>query len=306
MYSIRHINLVRALAEHRHFGHAASALGVSQPALTRSLKQLEQQLGVPIFDRDGVSPTLFGRIILDHGERIIAAFNEMMREIALAKGLDIGELHVAAGPYAADISVQRAIGMLSTRHPGLNVRLRIVDWTEATEAVLAGKADLAVAEIAEARTHPELEVEAISSAAMQFYCGRAHPLAAQAAPTLATLLAFPWVGPTTPGRIGAAIPQIEGVFGSFDRRRDRFIPRITVETFGAARDIVSAGLGIGAAAPFQISREVREGELVLLPFELPWLTLNYGFITRRSRVRSPAAAAFMALVREIEAERGAG
>ena len=46
MHSKRQLELVRALAEHRNFGHAANALGVSQPSLTRSLKHLEDRLGV--------------------------------------------------------------------------------------------------------------------------------------------------------------------------------------------------------------------------------------------------------------------
>lgn len=301
MHSIRHIELIRTLAEHRHFGHAAATLGVSQPALTRSLKHLEQGLGVPIFDRDGVSPTLFGRIILKHGERVLTEFGEMMREIALAKGLEIGELHVSAGPYAAEISVQQAIGALTQRHPGLNVRLRIADWIDATEAVLAGNVDVAVGELSEAREHPDLIVETISAAQLHFYCGRDHPLANAPVPTLDVLLDYPWVGPTAPGRMSAALPRVEGVFGTFDHVRSRFLPRITVETFTAARNIVAAGVGLGAAVPLQIRREIEAGELVLLPIDLPWLKLDYGFVTRRGRTHSPATAAFMAMVREIEA-----
>ncbi len=61
------------------------ALGVSRPALTRSLKQLEAELGVALFDRQGVTPTLFGEIVLRHGGRAVADFNELTRELALAR-----------------------------------------------------------------------------------------------------------------------------------------------------------------------------------------------------------------------------
>jgi DNA-binding transcriptional LysR family regulator len=302
VHSIRHLELIRALAEHRHFGRAATALGVSQPALTRSLKYLEDDLGVPLFDRDGVTPTLFGRIILRHGERVLDEFAGMMREITLAKGLEIGELAIVAGPYAAEISGQQAIGRLSALYPGLAVRLDIVDWTRAVEDVAAGRADLALAEIAEASQQAELEVEPLSMLPLRFYCARTHPLAGRSSPSLDDLLGFPWVGPTTPARISAALPRTSGNFGTFDFVHDRFLPRITVETFAAARNIVASGLGVGAAAPYQIRREVEQGELVVLPIDVPWLRLNYGFITRRGRSRSPAATAYMAIVREIERE----
>jgi len=300
VHSVRHLDLVRALAEHRHFGRAAMALGVSQPALTRSLKHLEEGLGVTLFDRDGVAPTLFGEIVLRHGERMLGEFSEMMREVSLARGLDIGDLRLVAGPYAAEISVQHAIGRLSAQHPGLAVRLQIVDWTRAVEAVASGEADLGIAELAEASQHAELDTESLSVTPMRFYCASSHPLALAGVPTLGDLLDYPWVGPTTPARIGAALPRVEGKFGTFDRVHGRFQPRITVETFSAARTIILSGLGIGAAAPFQIAREIEAGDLVLLPVPVPWLRLNYGFLTRRGRTRSPATEAFMAIVREVE------
>src|SRR5271166_5587948 len=104
MHSIRQFELVKALATYRHFGRAAKALGVSQPSLTRSLKHLEDDLGVPLFDRQGVAPTVYGELVLSHGEPVIGSFADLMREIGLAKGLEIGELSVSAGPYPADIS----------------------------------------------------------------------------------------------------------------------------------------------------------------------------------------------------------
>src|SRR5271167_2507061 len=103
MHSIRQVEIVKALATHRHFGLAAKALGVSQPALTRSLKQLEADLGVPLFDRQGVTPTLFCEIVLNYGGRAAAQFHELTRELTLAKNMEIGELRVSAGPYPADI-----------------------------------------------------------------------------------------------------------------------------------------------------------------------------------------------------------
>ena len=305
MHSIRHLELIRALAQQRHFGRAAIQLGISQPALTRSLKHLEESLGITLFDRDGVTPTLFGNIILRHSEPVLGEFADMMREITLAKGLEIGELRILAGPFAADISALKAVGRLSARHPGLVIRMEILDWTAAIRAVRDGTADLAVAEMAEASADPNLDTEPVSTAQLHFFCASGHPLAAMRAPTIEDLLAFPWVGPTAPARMGAAMPRREGPFGTFDLISDRFMPRITVETFTAARDIVASGVGIGATTAHQIRREIEAGELVLLPVVVPWFRLNYGFITRSNRTKSPAATVFMDMMREIERETAA-
>ena len=73
-----------------------------------------------------------------------------------------------------------------------------------------------------------------------------------------------------------------------------------VGTFGATKHIVLAGKGLSVAPPFQLKREIGDGECVLLPLELPWLSLNYGFISKRGRTHSPAARTFMDNVRRIE------
>ena len=74
--------------------------------------------------------------MLNHGEPVIKGFADLRREIDLAKGLEIGEFSVSAGPYPAEISAQRAIGMLSAQHPRLFVELKLFNWTKIVNQVL--------------------------------------------------------------------------------------------------------------------------------------------------------------------------
>ena len=302
IHSLRQIEIVKALAKHHHFGLAAKALRVSQPALTRSLKQLEAELGVTLFDRQGVTPTPFGEIVLRHGERAAAEFHELMREVALAKGLEIGELRIAAGPYPADISGERAIGVLSAQHPNLSIELRIVNYTRAVADVREGAVDIGFAEVSEAQSDANLEVLSARSRQLLFFCGAEHPLAGKRPLAIEDLLDFPWVGPSVAGRLRKALPVVDKPFGTFDELENRFHPRILVETFSTAKRIILGGLGIGAAVPLQIEPELKAGRCVTLPVVAPWFSLNYGFITRRGRTLSPAARAFMEIVRAIEKE----
>jgi molybdenum-dependent DNA-binding transcriptional regulator ModE len=80
MLSVRHIELVQALAEHRHFGRAANSLGISQPSLSKALATLEEQVGEPLFERLTMKPTDFGKIVLRHGSAALTSFAEIDRE----------------------------------------------------------------------------------------------------------------------------------------------------------------------------------------------------------------------------------
>src|SRR5512137_2516263 len=98
------LHLVRhalVLAKHGNFRRAARALHVSQPTLSRNIAALERSLGVRLFDRSssGVEPTPFGRLVLERGRGLLAGESDLLREISLQAGLEIGSLAVAAGPY---------------------------------------------------------------------------------------------------------------------------------------------------------------------------------------------------------------
>ena len=238
--------------------------------------------------------------MLSHAGSVIKGFDDLMREITLAKGMEIGRLAVSAGPYPSDVSGQRAMGILSARHPTLIVGLMVSNWTDTVDHVLNERVDLGLAEIYEAAKNPDLQTESLRNSTLHFFCSASHPLAGRQAVTLADLLDYPWVGPSAPGRMRQFIPEDDKPFGVFDGATDRFLPRILVETFSATKQIVLAGQGLGVALPFQLRREIDDGDCVLLSVDLPWMRLNYGFISRRGRMHSPAAKAYMDIVKELE------
>jgi DNA-binding transcriptional LysR family regulator len=303
VYSPRNLELIRALAEHRNFGRAASALGVSQPSLTRSLKQIEARLGVTLFDRAGVTPTIFGEIALKHGRFVLSGFADFQREIAMTRGLEIGELSVSMAFYPAHVSGQEAAALLSKNHPNLSMDLRMLDWPRAKEAVLSGTADLAFADIRAAATETEFETERVRSGSVSLFCSSNHPLSNRKGADLEAALQFPWAGPSFVPSRGGMMPKTELACGFFEKTTGLFRPRILVDTFDAAKGVVLSSHALSAAFPFQITAEVRSGQLVILPVNASFLTLDYGFILKRGRARSPAANAFMDLVRTVERRR---
>lgn len=299
MHTMRQFEIVRALALHRHFGRAAAALGVSQPSLTRSLNRIEEEVGGSLFDRDGVTPTVFGAIVLKHGATMLGAAAELARELSLTKGLDLGELSVAMGLYAADISGYAAAGLLSRNHPNLSIDLRVTDWPRAKEAVLTGAADLAFADIRVAVAGTDFDVYPVRAGPLFFFCAADHPLAATANVAYADITLYPWAGPSLPPGLAAALPEGQRCCVT-DKTTGLVRPRILVESFEAAKRIVIDGIALSAGLASQIAPEVAAGRLVLLPVATP-IEIAYGFILKRNRIASPAVKAFMKIVRRLEA-----
>ena len=300
MPSLRQFEIFRELARRRHFGRAAQALGVTQPALTRSLQSLERRLGVSLFDRQEMAPTVFGEAALRFADPAVGGFSELLRELALLQGVEAGGLKVSMGPYPADISGGLAAAALSSEHPRLAIALRVCDWSGATRDAMDNAADLALADVSEAEERAELETEILRRSRGRFFCRAAHPLARRKRLALSDLFGYPLVCSSYPARARPTLPEGDRPFGVFDPERDRFTPRILVETFSMSRDIVLNSDAIGAFVPGQRGDELEQGRCVALPVESPALRLNYGFIVKRGRMLSPAARAFMEAVRRIE------
>ena len=117
MLELRLLHQALILARHRNFARAAEALHLTQPALSRSIASLESALGERLFDRtrQGVEPTSFGRMLLARAQPLVDDANELERDFFLMRGLEIGELRVGAGAYAAELSVGQAAGRLMGR-----------------------------------------------------------------------------------------------------------------------------------------------------------------------------------------------
>jgi DNA-binding transcriptional LysR family regulator len=209
-------------------------------------------------------------------------------------------LRIGAGAYPADLSVGTAVGRLVQRHPALMVDLPVADWSELIRRVAAGELELAIADTGVAAQDDRLVVESLPRHQLSFFCRAGHPLAGRTALTLEELRKYPLVGTALPPQLSAlAAKDKSGMRANLPA--GGAAPEIRVDTFPLARRIVMQSNAVGGAVLSQIQDSVARGELVMLPLELPWLKLNYGIIRLANRTPSPAAEAFMHLLREVEA-----
>jgi DNA-binding transcriptional LysR family regulator len=299
---LRLLHQALVLERHRNFARAAEALHLTQPALSRSIAGLEAALGERLFDRthQGVEPTAFGHMLLSRARALVDDATELERDFQLFRGVHIGTLAVGAAIFPAALSVGQAAGVLMGRHPRLNVELSTSDPRKLLDQVLLRKLDLAVIELSMAEDETLLATEALPEHPGCFFCRAGHPLAQQPRPSLKQVLAYPYVGPRLPQRIARDFLQLVKV-GRIDADSGDYLPPVKVDTVAVAIEVVRHSDAVGLAPLALLAPDVRAGRLLALPLRLDWMHTRYGFVYLRDRQLSPAALAFMAEVRSVEA-----
>ncbi|MFD5469114.1 LysR family transcriptional regulator [Streptomyces sp. NPDC127105] len=139
---LRKLRYFVAVAEELHFGRAAERLHIAQPALSRQMRALEDDLGVLLFcrDRRGTALTAAGARLLEEAPRLLAACTAMVRAVTAAAA-DTPKFTIGFMP---GITVTPAVRALTSRHPGLDVRLLRTGWQDQVEVLHDGRADVSI------------------------------------------------------------------------------------------------------------------------------------------------------------------
>jgi LysR family hydrogen peroxide-inducible transcriptional activator len=157
MVSLRQLRYLESLAELRHFGHAAEACAVSQPALSMQIKDLEDELKVSLVERrkSGVELTEQGEEIAKRARGILASVRDLLDFAKHQEGVLSGILKLGAIPSIAPYLLPAALPELQRRFPALNLHLRETVTSNLVRELVTGDLDLIL--IALPIEDPELE-----------------------------------------------------------------------------------------------------------------------------------------------------
>jgi DNA-binding transcriptional LysR family regulator len=285
-----------ALDEHRHFGRAAKALGITQPALSKSIQRLEKSLGARLLDRSrkGVVPTAIGAQVIERARPLVGSLADMRREVDLLRGRNIGRLAIGVGPAMSESFVTTAIARLATQHPGAQITARVDHWSQLSAWLKHGELDLFVADISQAERDHDFQVLPLRREKLLWFCRRGHPLARSRRLTRSDLLAYPLVTPRMPLWARRWFAEAADPGAPFDPNRT--FSAVECENYAMLKRMVLASDCICAALASTISSELREGRLVTLRIKAPTLQTKAGIVHLRGRSLSPLGEAF---VREV-------
>ena len=135
-----------AVAEEENLTRAAERLFVSQPALTKQVRQLENQLGVRLFTRSraGMTLTAAGQALAGQVPAVLAGFDQALREARSAASRAARMLRVGFLAGAANEATQQIIAAFARRRPGWRVEMRAASWLDPTAGLASGEADVAL------------------------------------------------------------------------------------------------------------------------------------------------------------------
>jgi LysR family hydrogen peroxide-inducible transcriptional activator len=144
MVSLRQLRYLESLEETRHFGHAAQACAVSQPALSMQIKELEDELKVSLVERrkSGIEFTEQGEEIAKRARTILAYVRDLLDYAQHQEGVLSGVLKLGAIPSIAPYLLPTALPELQRRFPGLNLQLRETVTSNLVRDLVTGDLDL--------------------------------------------------------------------------------------------------------------------------------------------------------------------
>ena len=146
MITLKQLRYLGALAEHRHFGKAAEACAVTQPALSMQIRELEKDLGADLVERrpGEVTLTATGAEVARRAESVLAAARDLTDYARHSGRLLTGLLRLGVIPTLAPYVLPRVLPELQSRHPGLRIELRETQTRNLMDELARGSLDAAL------------------------------------------------------------------------------------------------------------------------------------------------------------------
>lgn len=284
-HELRHVRAFLKVAELASFTRAAGVLHVSQSALTVQIKQLEEELGVLLFDRNkrGVSITSSGRDLIGPLQRLVEDADAIVGFARDISSVRTGNISIAALPSIAAGPLPHAIRVFLKHYPEVRITVQDVVADRVRELVAGRAVDLGLGTAG--RRDSEIDAKPLYQDRLAAFVPAAHPLAQRDETTLRELSDFELI---LPNRESSVRRLVESAMG---RERISFLVRHETNYMPTAIAMVCSGLGV-AILPDSAASNARQG-LVCLPIRKPLMNRQICLLQRADRTLSPAAARFV-------------
>ena len=284
-----------AIHRQRGFSNAARFLHRTQPAISRRIALLEQELGVKLFERaaGGVALTQAGRTLLPHAERAVASLRDARDAIrALATG-ESGPLTMAIVGTLAGTDLTGLLRRFTHDYPAVELILQTARSGEVSDLVRRAEATIGLRY--DRDPSGDLLSESLGSEPLLVACAPAHRLAGRTIASLAALRDERWIAfPRTPQR-----PELPGshIFSVFAARGMGEIDWMSIDSLTAQKRLVEAGFGVTLIPASSAEEELAAGTLATIRVRDLDIGTPVFIVTRKGGYLSAAAHRLLELLR---------
>lgn len=289
--TIRQLRVFASAAKHMSFGKAAEELHLTPPAVSMQIRELEQHVGLPLFERNGrrVALTLTGEYFLVYARKILATLKDAEDAIAKFRGLKSGRLTLGM-VSTAKYFLPRLLASFREEHRGIEVRLTVGNREQLVEQMKRNEVDLAVM----GRPPQELATRAEPFAAHPHVIVTApgHPLTRMESASAKTLATYGMIIREPGSGTRAALEQY--------LRAHAIEPRIEMEMASneTIKQAVMADMGVSFLSLHTIGLELRSRLIAVPDVEGMPVVRRWYVVNTLSKLLSPAAEAFRYFVLE--------
>ena len=280
------LNAFIAIAETGSFSLAGERLHLTQPAISKRIAGLEQQLKVRLFDRLGreINLTEAGRALLPRAYQILGVLDDTRRALSNLSGEISGRLTLATSHHIGLHRLPPLLRVFTRQYPAVALDIQFMDSEQAYDEILHGRAEIAVITLAP-EPHHLIKAVPVWDDALDFVAAPEHPLASNQAVSLADVARHPAV---FPGGNTFTHHIVQRLFES-----QGLTPNIAMSTnyLETIKMMVSIGLAWSV-----LPRTMLDEQVARIPLPGIQLTRQLGYIVHTERTLSNAARAFMALL----------
>ena len=296
------LRAVDAVEAHRSLLKASAVLGVTQPALTKSLHELEDIVQARLFDRHsrGVRTTEAGLVFVQTARRILAELRRLDEELDQLSSPGSGTVALGALPVAAAGVLPGTLARLKATSPHIQVRLQQGRTEDLLPLLASGEIDLIVGRLYEPAAPDRFSREPLWTEPISILARTEHPILSEEV-TVDALRRYDLVLPTVSQRVGQEIEHLLALLGL------QPTTSLRSSSYGFIREMLHATDLISVMPRLMMVGDLLRGTLKVVPLPIPAPDRPAGLILPRDRALPPAGRAFIeclrAYVSEI-AERG--
>jgi len=291
MINLDRLRIFRAVAEARSFTRAAEVVHLTQPGISKHIKQMEEYYGIPLFDRLGkkVALTQAGEILSEATEEIMASATAAEQRIEELKGLHGGKLVLGASFALGIYVLPGVLAAFRKRYPAVEVTVDISLSAKIMAKILANKLELGL--VSQEAHDPRLFAKQFMTDELIVVVPSNHPWANRKRIRPQELMRETFIMAARGAGVRAAVEE---------RLKQKGIVLTNVIDFGNVEGVkraVEAGLGISIQPQSVVQREISAGSLTGVSLAGLDDKLGRFYVCRRDKHLSNAAKAFLAMLR---------